>query len=255
MKAVIPVLALLLSFGSAARAQPAATWNDPRLVEDFITIELGAEFPHERVRPPALMRWARPIRVTGTGPRADEWADTFAWHVRRLARITGHPIELRRGGEVDMIAIFVPTLNAAAIGEYAPIYRRMFASEERFHEQMTRIASGALNAICFANVRTNDRYEITAAVAFIPLDRGATVLRQCIVEELSQAMGLPNDDDAVDPSIFNDRSPYIELTGKDILFLRLLYHRSLRAGMTADQIRTAAPAALTDLRRRPFAER
>ncbi len=254
----MPVLALLLLLlalpAAPARAQPAASFADPRLVEDFITIALGAEFPQERTRPPALIRWARPIRATGTGPQAERWADGFAWHVRRLARITGHPIELRRSGEVDLIAIFVPSLTAAAIGEHAALYRRMFSSEARFRDQMARIASGALNAVCFTTVRTNDRYEITAAVAFIPLDRGATVLRQCIIEELTQAMGLPNDDDGVDPSIFNDRSPYIELTGKDIIFLRLLYHRSLRPGMSADAIRAAAPAVLNDLRRRPFRE-
>lgn len=252
MPVVLLIFALLLGAISPARAQPAAAWNDPRLVDDFITIALGREFPDEQTNAGRLVRWTRPIRVSATGARPEEWADAFAAHVRRLSRITGHPIELRRGGEVDVLAVFVPTLTAAAIAPYAATYRRLFSDEARFRTHMDRIESGALNAICLANMRVTREFAVVAAVAFIPLDQGPRVVRQCIVEELSQALGLPNDDDAVAPSIFNDRSRYVELTAKDILMLRLLYHPALRPGMNAAEVRAAAPRALADLRRRPF---
>lgn len=256
---MIAVLLVLLALAAPAFAQPAPApaepdprFSDERLIQDFVTVALGREFLEDEARAGRLIRWTRPIRVAGMGPRPDIWGVALERHARRLARITGHPIELRPDGEVDMLAIFVPRLTAAAIAAHADVYRRMFPDETMFEAQMARIGAGTLNAVCFASVRVDREYAITAAIAFIPLDRGPRVVRQCIVEELAQAMGLPNDSDEVEPSIFNDRSPDIELTPKDILLLRLLYHPALRPGMTAAQVRAAAPRALRDLRRRPY---
>jgi hypothetical protein len=255
---VIRIILVLAALAMPAFAQqPAENAPDPRMsdervIEDFITIALGREYPEDQARSGRLVRWTRPIRVAGMGPRPDIWGRTLEAHMRRLARITRHPIELRPEGEVDMLAIFVPRLTAEAVGAHATIYRRMFPDEIRYEAQMARIAAGTLNAVCFTSVRVDRDYSISAAVAFIPLDRGAAVVRQCIIEELSQAMGLPNDSDDVEPSIFNDHSPYIELTAKDILFLRMLYHPALRPGMTPPQVRRGGPRVLADLRRRPY---
>jgi hypothetical protein len=254
------VLAFILAVlppAQAARAQPAPQLADPRMsdasmIEDFVVIALGREYSEDQAREGRLIRWRRPIRVSGMGPRVNEWADTLAWHMRRLSRITGHPIELRRGGEVDMLAIFVEHLTADAVAAHGEIYRRMFPDQERYDAQMARIRAGSLNAVCFSNVRVDNDFAISAAIAFIPLDRGPRVVRQCIIEELAQSMGLPNDSDDVDPSIFNDRSPYIELTAKDILMLRMLYHPAMRLGMTAPDIRRVGPRVLADLRLRPY---
>jgi hypothetical protein len=269
MARVLTFLALL-ALAPAAGAQPAAPlppqnqplppppgpddprMSDARLVEDFITVALGREFPEDGARTGRLVRWTRPIRVAGMGPRPQVWSRTLEWHMRRLARISGHPIELRAGGEVDLIAIFVPRLTADAVAAHADVYRRVFSDEIRYEAQMARIAAGALNAVCFTSVRVDRDFSITAAIAFIPLDRGPAVVRQCIIEEMTQALGLPNDSDDVDPSIFNDHSPYVEMTDKDILLLRMLYHPALRPGMTEAQVRRAAPRVLADLRRRPY---
>jgi len=231
---------------------PDPRFSDERIIEDFVTIALGREYDADEARAGRLIRWTRPLRVTATGPRPDLWAQAFERHMRRLARITGHPIELRSDGEVDAIAIFVPRLTAQAVAAHATIYRRMFPDDVRYEAMIARIASGALNAVSLTSLRVYRHYSISAAVAFSPLVQGPRVVRQCIIEEMAQAMGLPNDSDDVQPSIFNDRSPDIELTSKDILLLRLLYHRALRPGMTTAEVRRAAPRALSDLRRRPY---
>jgi hypothetical protein len=257
---------LLLIFAPAAVAQPVTVppvpppaenepdprMSDERVIADFVIVALGREYAADQARTGRLVRWTRPIRVAGMGPRPDIWGRTLEWHMRRLARITRHPIELHPSGEVDLLAIFVPRLTAEAVAAHADVYRRVFSDEIRYEAQMARIAAGSLNAVCFTSVRVDRDFSISAAVAFIPLDRGAAVVRQCIIEEMSQALGLPNDSDDVDPSIFNDHSPYIELTQKDILLLRMLYHPAMRLGMTAEQVRRVGPRVLTDLRRRPY---
>jgi hypothetical protein len=59
----------------------------------------------------------------------------------------------------------------------------------------------------------------------------------CIEEELAQAMGLPNDCDEANPSIFNDDQEYALLTRSDEVLLKMLYSPTLASGMTADEAR------------------
>jgi len=50
------------------------------------------------------------------------------------------------------------------------------------------------------------------------------------LEEMTQAMGLPNDSDIVAPSIFNQTSTLRALTETDIYLLRTLYDKRLPPG-------------------------
>jgi len=148
---VIRILLVLAALATPALAQPPAEnaldpMSDERVIADFITIALGREYPEDQARSGRLVRWARPIRVAGMGPRPDGWGRTPEAHMRRPARITRPPIELRPDGEVDMLAIFVPRLTADAVAAHGDTYRRMFPDEIRYEAMMARIASGALNA-------------------------------------------------------------------------------------------------------------
>jgi hypothetical protein len=84
----------------------------------------------------------------------------------------------------------------------------------------------------------NKKNHISQATVIIPVDRARAhaKLLACIVEELTQVMGLPNDSDRVFPSIFNDKSTEDYLSGLDFILLKLLYHPSLHAGMDAQQV-------------------
>ena len=56
-------------------------------------------------------------------------------------------------------------------------------------------------------------------------------MRACVVEELTQVLGLPNDSDAVKPSIFNDQSRYFELTDHNRRILKMLCAPRITSGM------------------------
>ena len=60
----------------------------------------------------------------------------------------------------------------------------------------------------------------------------------CLLEEMTQAFGLPNDSDIVSPSVFNQTSTLRELTETDTLLLKTLYDYRLPAGTPrADALR------------------
>ena len=75
-----------------------------------------------------------------------------------------------------------------------------------------------------------EKNNIVAGIAVFPDHHPKEWMRACVIEKLTQLMGLPNDSDRVTPSIFNDKSRYFSLTEHDRLLLRVLYDARMKAG-------------------------
>jgi hypothetical protein len=111
---------------------------------------------------------------------------------------------------------------------------------ERFHRE----------AVCLGVLSTSRRSgRITRAVVIIPVDRARArgKLPACVVEELTQVLGLPNDSEKVFPSVFNDRSIDDFLTGLDVLLLKMLYDPRIKPGMDLATTRPLAQQIATEL--------
>jgi hypothetical protein len=89
------------------------------------------------------------------------------------------------------------------------------------------------DSICLGHFSTQANGSIHKAVVIIPVDRARrnAKLVDCIVEELTQVMGLPNDSEKVFPTIFNDRSIDHLLSGLDYILLKILYDQRIHIGM------------------------
>ena len=55
-------------------------------------------------------------------------------------------------------------------------------------------------------------------------------MEACLLEEMTQTLGLHNDSDLIKPSIFNNRSQPTRLNRTDKILLRALYDPRLAAG-------------------------
>ena len=82
---------------------------------------------------------------------------------------------------------------------------------------------------------------------FVPADSAPQELRDCLHEELAQALGPLNDLYRLPDSVFNDDNVHTVLTGFDMLILRLTYAPELRSGMTEGQVAAQLPALLSRL--------
>jgi hypothetical protein len=91
-------------------------------------------------------------------------------------------------------------------------------------------------------------HEIAGGLVLIPTGRDPALVWGAIVEELSQLLGLLGDDDRVGWSVFNDSSPYVDLTEPDRWLVRLLFDRAIRPGMTRAEALRAAQEAMRRLR-------
>ncbi|BBR39490.1 DUF2927 domain-containing protein [Aeromonas allosaccharophila] len=226
---------LLLLAGQSARAD--ARWqSDSYLTESFMAIAMEREYGEARQT--RFARWQQPIRLQLINESGDKplQADVVKVQAAHLARITGHSI--------SMVAA-KPNLTLIMTD-----YSKMKSWANRTMGGDPSVGMALKEGLCLANFATNAKHEISRATIIIPVDysRAKGRFLDCVVEEFTQVMGLPNDSDKVFPSIFNDNSIDSFLTGLDYVLLKLAYHPALKAGMSSDEIRAALPLAIKELR-------
>ncbi len=241
---LVVLVGLLLFLPFSLRAQTAAL-SDEKLIRDFGIIAFGDEFG--QVKDPRLIKWDKPLKVYAR-IEAPMGANDLAMlddQLARLSNITGMRIDqVKSEKDSNFLIIFT---DEQKFGDLAVTHLDINDRPGRA-DMGHRIA----NSNCVAYFRSDNRsYTIHQATILIPVDRakGRGILGLCIVEETSQAMGLPNDSDDVNPSIFNDSSPLTDLTEHDVLLLRMLYDPRMQPGMRQEEALELASEILPGLRR------
>lgn len=82
---------------------------------------------------------------------------------------------------------------------------------------------------------------------FVPTDVSPQETRDCLHEELAQAVGPLNDLYRLPDSIFNDDNIHTVLTGFDMLVIKAMYAPELHSGMTRPQVANRLPEILARL--------
>ena len=62
-----------------------------------------------------------------------------------------------------------------------------------------------------------------------------------------QSLGLPNDSNLINPSIFSDRSRRTDLTRTDLIILKTLYDPRMKAGLPRDDALVLARSVIAEL--------
>ncbi len=238
--AALLVRILLLFFVLGVQAAEALPhWQqDDYLIESFVDIALKREY---RINQKTnLHRWQQPLKIFIKSEKGDPILQRQMYDVqaKHLHRITGHKL------------LFVNSQQEANVLIVFTSLKKMRGNAFKYIITTPELEQVLKNAICMASIESNKYAEIIRAVILIPVDstRQSGRLVDCIVEELTQVMGLPNDSADVYPSVFNDLSIDSELTGLDYLLLKMLYHPLLKPGMTEAQVREKLPAILAELR-------
>ncbi len=230
------LLALLLLLAGHS-AQADERWqSDSYLTESFMAIAMEREYGEAKQT--RFARWQQPIRLLLVNESGDKplQAEVVKVQAAHLARISGHPISMVSSK---------PNLTLIMTD-----YSKMKSWANRTMGGDPSVGMALKEGLCLANFATNAKHEISRATIIIPVDysRAKGRFLDCVVEEFTQVMGLPNDSDKVFPSIFNDNSIDSFLTGLDYVLLKMAYHPALKAGMSSDEVRAALPIALADLR-------
>ena len=232
------LLLLLLGANTAVYAKHDAHWQQYQYIYDsFLRIALQREYDQSQA--PRLVRWEQPIKIYFESDIGDRYlqGQLLSVHTKHLTSITGVPIYYTK--DIKQANIVVS-----------------FTSKDQVEDKVWRYIGNPDNirqaldeAICLGNFGVNRKGEIQRGVIIIPVNYARQNARflDCIVEEITQLLGLPNDSDEVYPSIFNDVSSDIYLSPLDYILLKILYSPRLKAGMTANQVDHVLPDVLNDL--------
>lgn len=218
---------------SVPRPQPVLASNAD-LTRDFMDLAMGLESG----RPLEIFtRFEGPITVRLTGnvqPTVPSDLDRLLFRLRNEAGIA---ISVTESPEANI------TINAVSRAEI-----------QRFLPQ----------AACFVvpNVSTLPEYrqarrsnkvnwgkitERSRLAIFLPNDSSPQEARDCLHEELAQALGPLNDLYRLSNSVFNDDNVHTVLTGYDMLILRAYYDPVLRNGMSRAEVMSRLPGLFARL--------
>ena len=231
---------------------PAAHAERPsnaKIIRNFDIVAFGNEYTGRRYD--HVRKWVQPIRVGIQGKDYPPYFEAYVkQHIRDIWEITGHPIELYYSwsmhkqkrlakdfdpSKVNFILFYTPTKDIPkAVAKY-------FDNDEAQVREMIRVST------CFAKFGTK-KNEIKWAISVFPAEHPRDYMRACVVEELTQVLGLPNDSAQVAPSIFNDKSQYFELTEHDRWMLKMLYNPRIPAGMPREAAIAAGRQILSEIR-------
>jgi hypothetical protein len=216
----------------------SATRANDELVHDFL--ELG--FQMESGRPiPQFSRFEGPIRVVARGipdAQAEADLDRLLARLRDEARIdiTRAPAGTDPGANVVTVDFVPRRIMQQAVPAAACFVVPNVGGWDDF------VANRRSPVIDWTRVEQRVRVAV-----FVPADTTAQEIRDCLHEELAQALGPLNDLYRLPDSVFNDDNFQTTLTGFDMLILRAWYAPDLRPGMSRDEVAARLPTVMNRL--------
>lgn len=211
------------------------TRSNASLARDFLDLS----FALENGTPLAQMtRFEGPItlRVTGARPPISLGPDLAAL-LRRLDQEAG--VKITRVSAASPASITIETLPHGELARRAPNTACIVAPNVSDWSEFKRARRPNLS---WTKVGIRTRLAI-----FIPDDVAPQEIRDCLHEELAQALGPLNDLYRLADSVYNDDNIHSVLTPFDMLMLKVTYAPELQSGMTRAEVAARLPAILKRL--------
>lgn len=221
---------------SGSRRRAVAKRSNADIARDFLDLSFALESgkPLER-----LTRFEGPISVSilSENPPSTLSHDLDVL-LGRLRHEAGIDIARARDGSAANVSItLVPRRELQrAVPQAACFVVPRVSTWKEFRANRT---SGQLD---WTTLTKRERVAI-----FVPSDVAPQEMRDCLHEEIAQALGPVNDLYRLADSVFNDDNMHAVLTGFDMLVLRTTYDRGLANGMTRTEAARVLPGILARL--------
>jgi len=220
---------------SFAPVRPAAvTRSNADIARDILDLEFRMESGRAL---PVLSRFEGPISVAMIGEVPPSAPSDLSRVMSRLRAEAGIDIRPAQTGTASVTIDFQPraAMRRAVPSAACFVVPRVGS----FAEYLAARNSGQTD---WATLARRDRVAI-----IVPSDTSPQEVRDCLHEELAQAIGPLNDLYRLSDSVFNDDNFHTVLTSFDMLVLRVHYDRALTSGMTEAEVAARLPAILSRL--------
>ena len=183
---------------------------------------------------PFMTRFEGPINVRVQGEVSQSLLTDLDQLLSRLRREANINIDMSEAAQPQIIIQAIPrrTLNAAVPRAACFVVPRISSWDEFLKTRQTQ-------TVDWTTLTRRDR-----AIMFVPSDVAPQEIRDCLHEELAQALGPLNDLYRLPDSVFNDDNIHNVLTSFDMLVLKAYYSPELSNGMTRGQVAAKLPALL-----------
>ena len=215
------------------KAAPRTVYRSNRdILVEFLDLTFNLESGHKIAR---LTRFEGPITVALKHPAKNVVVRDLDNLIARLQSEAG--LNISRVNDVSRANIIIETLPKRQLQRAAPsaaciVVPRVASWEEFRKNRFTRRTD-------WSSLDQRDR-----AIIFIPNNISAQDTRDCLHEELAQALGPLNDLYRLPDSVFNDDNFHIVLTSYDMLILRAYYAPEIRNGMAQHEVASVLPRIL-----------
>ncbi len=220
------------SFSTMAGSAP--TRSNAEIASDFMDLESNLESGRNL---PVLTRFEGPIGVAMRGDVPPTAAADLGRLMARLRSEAGINIGPAMGANAAISIEFLPRKRMQALVPAAACFVAPRVSSWAEYRK-----SRSSSALDWTTLTLRDQLAI-----FVPSDTSPQEVRDCLHEELAQALGPLNDLYRLPDSVFNDDNFHTVLTGFDMLILRMHYSPDLRNGMALADVAARLPGLLAKM--------
>ncbi len=209
--------------------------SNATIARDFLDLSFRLESGREMER---FTRFEGPVTVRVVGPGPASLGRDLDAVLARLRDEAG--IDIARVSAERPASITIETVSRDEMRRAVPQAACFVVPRTASWDEFRRNRRSP--ALDWTTLTVRERMAI-----FIPRDVAPQEIRDCIHEELAQALGPLNDLYRLTDSVFNDDNFHTVLTGFDMLVLRATYAPELANGMNRDEVAARLPAVLTRL--------
>lgn len=215
-------------FGPPRAFAPAR--SNAQIAQDILELGFRLESGREI---PQFSRFAGPVTLSLHGPAPPLGIPETDRLITRLQREAG--LDIRRvDGQGQIVVEFVPRTDLRrAVPNAACFVLPNITSWDEFR------ANPRAPELDWTRVVRRDR-----ALVIVPADSTVQDMRDCLHEEIAQALGPLNDLFRIGETVWNDDNFQTALTGFDMLVLRVWNDPALQPGMTRAEVAERLPALL-----------
>ena len=218
-------LCLAAALAALALATPPATAAELPSVEKFVDyfdlIVFRTEMKGVR-NTFQIRKWPWPeikYKLAGRAKEAARYKPVIEAHGRTLTRFSDikfRQIPGKQRGE-DMIIWFARQNEMFQVGQIL--------------EKDVAVLRQLIRGSCYFLSYHMPSGKMVKAMIVVNVEYPSEGIKHCLLEEMIQSMGLPNDSPYISPSIFNDNERRKNLSLIDKVLLRTLYDKRMTAGM------------------------
>ncbi|MBT5414574.1 MAG: DUF2927 domain-containing protein [Rhodospirillaceae bacterium] len=223
----------LASAGAAAEDLPGTETLARSFEEVVFSSEIAGVAP-----PQSLRKWTGPIRLKFGGPGAAGHETDIRRNAAELGALTGLAFEFLAPNEPkeNFVVLFAPQAGMVEAG-------KRFLKDEAMVKRIVADSRGGCFFLSFHKAGV-----LIYAAIVVNAERPADEIAHCLLEEMTQALGLPGDSDAIGPSIFNQTRYRSTLTAADRILIRALYDPRMAPGLPRTEAMARVRGVIQELR-------